>query len=95
MKVKITTSFRDKLNHQIDFIAKDKPQAARKFKERILNKIKELATMPFKHRPSIYFENENIRDLVIEGYVVVYSVNLSEDTNEVFGFTKYEGDPFK
>lgn len=51
--------------------------------------------MPFKHRPSIYFENENIRDLVIEGYVVVYSVNLSEDTIEVFGFTKYEGDPFK
>ena len=39
MKVKITASFQQKLNTQVSYIAKDKPGAARKFKNELLKKL--------------------------------------------------------
>lgn len=46
MKIKILKSFSLKLANQVEYIAKDKPQAARKFKTDILRVIKELSKMP-------------------------------------------------
>ncbi len=54
MKLKITKSFRDKLNNQIEYIAKDKPIAARKFKNDILKLIEVIPKMPYIHRKSIF-----------------------------------------
>jgi plasmid stabilization system protein ParE len=64
MKLRILKSFRDKLNEQIEYIAKDKPRAARKFKSDILRRIKEIHAMPFAYRRSIFFDREDIRDLI-------------------------------
>lgn len=94
MKLKISTSFRDKLNHQIEFIAKDKPLAARKFKSELISKIKQITHMPYMHRKSQFFDREDIRDLIYKGYVVVYKVNEKNDIIEVFGLIKYEDAPF-
>jgi plasmid stabilization system protein ParE len=90
MKLKFTKGFRDKLNAQVDYIAKDKPTAARKFKNDLISKIKEIPDMPFKNRRSIFFDRDDIRDLVFKGYVTVYRVNQELQEIEVFGFTKYE-----
>lgn len=90
MKIKFLKGFSLKLEGQIHYIAKDKPQAARKFKNDLLNRIKELDTMPYKYKQSIYFEDMNIRDLVFKGYVVVYRINETQNTIEVFGFIKYQ-----
>lgn len=95
MKIKVLKSFRDKLNHQVEFIAKDKPGAARKFKTEILRRIKEIPQMPFKNRKSIFFEKDEIRDLVFKGYIIVYRINYADDSIEVFGFTKFENNPFE
>ena len=95
MRLKISKSFKDKLNDQVEFIAKDKPSAARKFKSEIVQRIKEIPQMPYKNRKSIFFDREDIRDLIYKGYIVVYKINEREKTIEVFGFTKYEEDPFK
>ncbi len=51
--------------------------------------------MPFKHRKSIYFDREDVRDLVFKGYIAVYRVNQDLKEIEVFGFTKYQENPFK
>lgn len=95
MKIKILSSFRDKLNRQVDYIAKDKPSAARKFKSEIMKKIREIPAMPLKNRKSIFFEKEEIRDLIHKGYIVVYRINYKENCIELFGFTKFEGNPFE
>ena len=95
MRLKISKSFRDKLNDQVTFIAKDKPSAARKFKSEIIKRIKEIPEMPFKNRKSIFFDREDIRDLIYKGYIIVYKINEREKTIEVFGFTKYEDNPFR
>ena len=95
MKLKFTKGFREKLNAQVDYIAKDKPTAARRFKNDLIARIKEIADMPFKHRKSIFFDREDVRDLVFKGYIAVYRVNQDLKEIEVFGFTKYQENPFK
>ena len=50
--------------------------------------------MPYSNRKSVFFDNKEIRDLIFKGYVIVYRINKKEETIEVFGFTKYENDPF-
>ena len=94
MKLKITDSFRDKLNDQIKFIAKDKPSAARKFKTELLKRIREIPRTFYRNRKSIFFDRNEIRDLIFIGYIIVYKINEKENIIEVFGFTKYEDNPF-
>jgi hypothetical protein len=38
---------------------------------------------PFKYKPSIYFKNENIRDMTYKGYTINYKVNFEKDLIEV------------
>ena len=94
MKLRILKSFRDKLNEQIEYIAKDKPGAARKFKTDILKRIKEVPSMPFACRRSIFFDREDIRDLIYKGYIIVYKVDETEGIITVFGFIKYKNKMF-
>jgi len=94
MRLKISTSFKDKLSDQVEFIANDKPSAARKFKSEIISRIKDIPQMPYKNRKSIFFDREDIRELIYKGYIVVYKINDEENTIEVFGLTKYEENPF-
>jgi len=93
MKIKLTKAFRDKLNRQVSYISKDKPQAARQFKNDVIDQIKQIPMMPYSHRKSIFFEREDIRDLVFKGYVIVYKINKKENAIEVFGFNKFEDTP--
>jgi len=95
MKVRITTSFRERLNQQVKYIAKDKPQAARDFKTDILKKIKEIPRRPLGFRKSIFFDRNDTRDMIYKGYIVVFKIDESKETLEVFGFNKWEDSPFK
>ena len=94
MKIKITKSFSNKLNKQVDYIAKDKPAAARKFKNDVLREIKGIPNMPYRHRKSIFFENNDIREFIFKGYIIVYRINKLKNQIEFFGFTKYETNSF-
>jgi len=95
MRLRILTSFGDKLDDQVEYIAKDKPAAARKFKREVIRLIKGIPKMPYANRKSIFFDREDIRDLVFKGYVIVYKINTENKSIDVFGFTKYENDPFE
>jgi len=95
MNLRILHSFADKLNEQINYIAEDKPGAAKKFKSDILKRIREVPEMPYANRKSIFFDRENIRDLIFKGYIIVYKVDDKNGIITVFGFTKYKDDPFK
>ena len=73
MRLRILKSFGDKLNDQVDYIAQDKPGAARKFKSAVLSRIKGIPKMPYGNRKSIFFDRDDIRDLVYKGYVIVHT----------------------
>ena len=88
-------TIRLRVNDQVQYIAKDKPAAARKFKREVIKRIKGIPQMPYANRKSIFFDREDIRDIVFKGYVIVYKINTEKKSIEVFGFPKYENDPFE
>lgn len=90
MKIEVTSAFRDKLKRQIRYISKDKPQAARKFNQLVFQEIRKLSDNPKKNRKSIFFEDENIRDLIVKGYLIIYEILPNENKMVVFGFYKWE-----
>ncbi|MDD2550084.1 MAG: type II toxin-antitoxin system RelE/ParE family toxin [Bacteroidales bacterium] len=91
MKILFKESFLKRLENQIEYISSDSPKRARKFKNDLLNRIKEITANPYKYRKSIYFEDSHIRDLIFKGYTVVFRIN--ENQIEVFGLVKYQKDP--
>ncbi|WP_374172341.1 type II toxin-antitoxin system RelE/ParE family toxin [Flavobacterium tructae] len=90
MKVSFTSEFMVMLNEQVDYIARDKPKAARNFKTDLLKKLKSDLVKPFHFRKSVYFNSEKIRDYVFKGYVSVYEVDEDKDMVFVFGFIKHK-----
>lgn len=93
MKIEITDKFRDKLKRQIQYISSDKPFAAKKFNQSIFRNLKKINEMPYKNRKSIFFEDENIRELVLNGYLVIYEIIPEEQKIVVFGFHKWKNQP--
>ncbi|MGB0886456.1 MAG: type II toxin-antitoxin system RelE/ParE family toxin [Chitinophagales bacterium] len=90
MDIKILESFSEKLNSQIKYIARDKPAAARKFKNGVLQALNSISKMPYKNRKSIYFDDNEISDLIFKGYKIVYRINKSKNQIEVFGFVNFQ-----
>lgn len=91
MRISYLQTFTDRFNRQLEYIAKDNKTAAIKFRNDLKNIIADVRDMPMRCRRSIFFEDENIRDLIFKGYVITYKIN--KDTIEVFGFTKYQENP--
>ena len=74
MNIRFEESFIDSLALKLEYIAKDNPNAARKFKNDLIAVCKDILHMPYKHRKSIYYDDENVRDMIFKGYVVIYII---------------------
>jgi plasmid stabilization system protein ParE len=75
MKIEFHPEFTAALIEQIRTIAEDKPRAAREFRQNLIAQCKSLVDMPYRCRKSIYYDDENVRDLVFRGYVIVYMIH--------------------
>ena len=56
---------------------------------------KQIATipdMPYKCKKSIYFDDDNIRDLIFKGYTIVYKVDESKEQITIIGIQKYKAE---
>jgi plasmid stabilization system protein ParE len=91
MRIIFKDTFIYRLENQLDFIAQNNPANSRKFKNELFNLIKSIPSNPRKHRKSIWYDDEDIRDLIFKGYTIVYRINKT--TIEVFGFVKYQHSP--
>ncbi|MCL6461185.1 MAG: type II toxin-antitoxin system RelE/ParE family toxin [Flavobacterium micromati] len=78
MRIKLTKEFNFDLLNIVDFIAKDKPIAAKKFKKDLLHNLEKDFKNPFHFKKSIYSDDENIRDYVFEEYVIVYEIDMEQ-----------------
>lgn len=74
MQIELTPEFMAALIDQLDRIAEDKPKAAREFRQALIAQCKSLSDMPYRCRKSIYYNDDNVRDLVFKGYVIVYVI---------------------
>jgi len=67
----------------LQYIAKDKISASKKFQKELDQLIKEIPNFPYKYRESIYFDDKNIRDLIYKKYTINYEVNFEKNTIEI------------
>ncbi len=58
----------------LKIIANDKISAAKLFEKQLNKKIKNLLNFPYQYRASHYFDHEVYRDLIHQGYTVIYKV---------------------
>ena len=83
MKIIYNPIFEDELLHIINRIAEDKPNASIKFALELEKSILNIPIFPFKYKPSVYFDDKNVRDMTYRRYTVVYEVNLDENSIEI------------
>ncbi|QKE29382.1 toxin-antitoxin system, toxin component, RelE/ParE family [Arcobacter acticola] len=82
-------SYLQKLQSIMEFIAQDSVNLAIKFQVELDEIIDDIPNMPFKYRKSIYFNNNNIRDLIFKGYVVPYKIDTAKNQIIIIGINKY------
>ena len=83
MHIRYKKSFEHQLVAIVNHIAKDKVGASIHFANELEERISLIPDHPFQYKPSIYFENKNIRDMTYKGYTINYKVNFEEDAIEV------------
>ena len=67
MQVELDDKFKQNFQTILEYIAKDKIIASKKFKKELFKQIKNIPNFPYKYRKSFYFEDENIRDIIFKG----------------------------
>jgi plasmid stabilization system protein ParE len=92
MKIVFKDTFLNRLENQIDYISLDSPNRARIFKNNLLERIREIPKNPYQYRKSIYFDDNEIRDLIFKGYTIVFRITKTQI--EIFGFVKYQNSAF-
>ena len=90
MKIERAKLFDIRLESIIFYIAKDSKRNAKKLKNKFQNSINDLDYMPYKFRKSYYFEDENIRDLIVEGYTIPYLIDTEENRIIILDIFKWE-----
>jgi len=83
MKIIYSPIFERELIDIIDFIAKDKPEASINFALELEKYILDIPNNPLKYRKSIYFNNDNIRDMIYKKYTIVYEINREKECIEI------------
>lgn len=90
MRIIISERFYNKLENQVEYIARDKKSEAIKFKKNILLEIGKIPSRKFSYRKSDFFDDENIREMIFMGYRIVFEITTEHVL--VFGFHKWEED---
>lgn len=90
MKIRFKSAFTNSLSKQVKYISIDSVSRAQSFNRELIEKIRLVENNPYMGRKSIYFDDDNIRDLIFKGYSIIYKININRNTIDVFGFVKYQ-----
>jgi plasmid stabilization system protein ParE len=91
MKIVYKKSFQIRLQEHIEFIASDNLNAAKKLKNQLLKKTKNIPDNPYLFRQSIFFEDPQIRDCVFKNCTIIFKIEPTLII--VFGFIKHQQFP--
>ena len=83
MKIIRSRKFQINLFVILGHIAKDKVSASRNFQKELDKSIRNIPNFPYKYKKSIYFNDDNIRDLIVKKYTINYEINLEDNTIEI------------
>ena len=83
MKIIRSRKFQINLLVILQYIAIDKVSASKNFQKELDKLIQNIPNFPYKYKPSIYFDNANVRDLTYKKHTINYEVNLEQNTIEI------------
>lgn len=69
-----TKRYIKELKNILTFIAKDSLNSSRKFKNELDDKINKIPNYPQIYRKSLTTDDENVKDLIFKGFVVVFRI---------------------
>ncbi|MGB3751502.1 MAG: type II toxin-antitoxin system RelE/ParE family toxin [Arcobacteraceae bacterium] len=84
MTITRTEEYQKELLIILKHIANDKITASRKFKQDLNEQIASIPNFPYKYRKSIYFNDDNVRDMVFKKYTINYEIDLNKNTIIIF-----------
>jgi plasmid stabilization system protein ParE len=84
MTITRTEEYQKELLIILRYIANDKITASRKFKKDLNVQIAKIPNFPYKYRKSIYFNDENVRDMIFKKYTINYEIDLNKNTIFIF-----------
>jgi len=79
MQIVETLKFQRQRELIVTYIAQDKKSAAISFLQRMKKKVNGLKNFPYKYRASLYYDDEEIRDMVFEKYTIVYQIQNQQN----------------
>ena len=74
MRISYSKNSQKELREIKNYISKFNPEDAKRFIKKLKNNIENIPNFPYKCRKSIYFDDENIRDMIIDGYTIIYEI---------------------
>lgn len=74
MSIITTDEFEMRLSKIVSFIAIHSVNVARNFYKELYAKIAKIPQMPYNYRKNELMGDENIRDMIYKGYVVVFKI---------------------
>ena len=92
MEIVRSDKYRESLKGIMETIARDSLNRAIDFKNILDEKVNDLDFMPYKFKQSIYFNSEEIRDLVYKGYTIPYKIDEENNQIIIIGINKYKRD---
>lgn len=74
MRIRFTQTALNQLEAVKDYISKDNPEFAPKYLKKIIDRIKELKSFPYIGKVNLVHNRQDIREIIIEGFKVIYQV---------------------
>jgi plasmid stabilization system protein ParE len=76
VQVRFSQTARDQLLEVKAFIARDNPEIASKHIKKVIDRTKKILEYPFIGKVNAVYNQEDIREIAVEGYKVIYQIAL-------------------
>lgn len=88
MKILCTSVFQEQLKAILENFSQEDYEATKKYKIYLDTVILNMPTKVQKFKKSIYFDNENIKDIEHQGFVIPFYIEEESDTYLILGIVK-------
>lgn len=76
--------FEKRLIDILDYIALDKVSASINFATELEQHILQISSNPYQYRKSLYFDDENIREMTYKKFTIIYEVDVDNGRIDIF-----------
>ena len=88
MNILASKLYENQLKEILELLANDNYEVTKKFKMYLDTIIINMATKEKKYKKSIYFDDENIKDIEFQGCRIIFYVDKSNSSYILLGITK-------